>query len=323
VAKNLNQDSSKIGSVIILRGIAALAVCFVHIALITNFHINRIIDFITTNGQQGVVIFFVISGFVLPYSLYKKRYTLADFFSFLIRRSVRIDPPYWFSMVIIFIAGILPVSKLNLNSVIEHLFYLVPFIKGSSWYSSVYWTLSIEFQFYILLGLFYPLLSKINANISVICLILISAVCIFMGFTYSGIIITNFYDFVFGYIVFFGYTKKISPKKTLLIILLFAVFVVLKVSFTAGFVPLTASLFIIFYKNNKLPKPVSFIGNISYSLYLLHSTTSTLFANYVSQFISNKLLLFPLCLVVSILIAYVFYRLIERPSMNLSKTLKM
>ncbi len=64
--------SGKIDSVTILRGIASLAVCIVHTSLITGFHSNKFIDYIIMNGQQGVAVFFVLSGFILPYSLYKK-----------------------------------------------------------------------------------------------------------------------------------------------------------------------------------------------------------------------------------------------------------
>ena len=318
----MDENNNKIKSIIILRGIAALSVCFVHVGIVTNFHVNRLIDFIIMNGQQGVAIFFVISGFIMPYSLYKKGYQLNNFFAFLIRRSVRIDPPYWCTIALLFLIGGLPISLLNLKSIILHIFYLVPFVKGAVWYSSIFWTLSIEFQFYILLGLFYPILNKINPNISIACLILVSAICVFMKFTYRGIIISNLYDFVIGYIVFLGFINKVTKNKTIIILVLFAVFLAFAVSYTTAIVPLLSALFIIFYKNDKLPGYVSFTGNISYSLYLVHLPVSSFFAFQMHRFITNNFLLFPLCIAVSILFAYVFYRLVEKPSMDLSRNIK-
>ncbi|MDB5091126.1 MAG: hypothetical protein JWR09_5120, partial [Mucilaginibacter sp.] len=77
-------NNSKIISIVLLRAIAALSVCIVHIQMICDLHVNFLIDYLTNLGQQGVVIFFVISGFILPYSLYQKNYVLKDFFSFLL-----------------------------------------------------------------------------------------------------------------------------------------------------------------------------------------------------------------------------------------------
>src|ERR1035441_2897196 len=45
-------------------------------------------------GWLGVEIFFVISGFIIPYSLYKAGYRVSDFTRFLLKRIARLDPPY-------------------------------------------------------------------------------------------------------------------------------------------------------------------------------------------------------------------------------------
>ncbi|GAC1309855.1 MAG: acyltransferase [Mucilaginibacter sp.] len=317
----MQSTDNKIESIIILRGIAALSVCIVHISLVINFHGNKLIDYIIKNGQQGVAIFFVISGFILPYSLYKKGYTLKGFFTFLFRRSIRIDPPYWVTIALLFVVGMVPVSALSLYAVTLHVFYLVPFVKGVEWYSAIFWTLSIEFQFYILLGLFYPLLSKANGYVAVMCPVVVSAVFVFMRFTYRGIIISNFYDFAIGYIFFLGFIKKITKTHTLLIVVLFAIFLMAEVSYITGIIPLLAGLFIFLYKNKRLPDYILFTGRISYSLYLVHFPISYVFARYTRQFITNSYLLFVSCLAVCILFAWVFYKLVEQPSMNLSRRL--
>jgi peptidoglycan/LPS O-acetylase OafA/YrhL len=318
---SMQKADNKIDSIIILRGIAALSVCIVHISLVINFHVNKIIDYIIMNGQQGVAIFFVISGFILPYSLYKKGYSIKGFFTFLFRRSIRIDPPYWASIALVFVVGLVPVSALSLYAIVLHVFYLVPFVKGAEWYSGIFWTLSIEFQFYILLGLFYPLLSKINAYYAVMSLLLVSAIFVFMRFTYRGIIISNFYDFVIGYIFFLGFIKKITKTHTLLIAVFFAIFLMAEVSYITGIVPLLAGLFIFLYKNKRLPDYILFTGKISYSLYLVHFPISYIFTRYTRQLIPNNYLLFVSCLTMCILFAWVFYKLIELPSMNLSRKL--
>ncbi|MHB8208815.1 acyltransferase family protein [Mucilaginibacter sp.] len=46
-------------------------------------------------------IFFVISGFVIPYSLFKANYELKHYFKFLYKRVLRLHPPYLAALLII------------------------------------------------------------------------------------------------------------------------------------------------------------------------------------------------------------------------------
>ena len=316
-------NDSKITSVTLLRAIAALLVCFVHIQLISDFHSNSVIDYIMSNGQQGVGIFFVISGFILPYSLYKKQYALKDFFSFLLRRSIRIDPPYWCIIALSFILGVVPISLLTFNSALLHVFYLVPFVKNANWYSGVFWTLSIEFQFYLLLGIFFPFLMRIKANFAILILLVVNIICVLSKITYRGIIIDQMTCFVMGFIAFMTYVKRITLTRGVLLLLVLCAYVMVAVSIKSGAVPLLTAVFILFYKYQKKIQPLYFIGNISYSLYLIHLPASFLFVKYFGVFIHSKLLLFILCLLVSILAAYIFYLLVERYALRLSKAIKL
>src|SRR5690606_22446411 len=91
-----------------------------------------------------------------------------DFFRFLIKRSLRIDPPY----IIILILFLLVFNILSnvtsfhghaipfkLTEFFAHIFYIVPF-TSYKFYDHIFWTLSIEFQFYILIGLLYFISTK-------------------------------------------------------------------------------------------------------------------------------------------------------------------
>ncbi len=55
-------------------------------------------------GYLGVDIFFVISGFVIPWSLYRTRYAIRDYPRFLLKRNVRLYPPYLASIAISILA---------------------------------------------------------------------------------------------------------------------------------------------------------------------------------------------------------------------------
>lgn len=111
-------------------------------------------------GNQGVQLFFVISGFILavPFMRYyfgisEKKITLKKYF---LRRLTRLEPPYILSLLILliliaFVAG----SKYSLGTLIlsffASVFYLHNFIfPGESPYiNNVTWSLEVEVQFYL------------------------------------------------------------------------------------------------------------------------------------------------------------------------------
>ena len=73
-----------------LRALAVLSVLL--------YHLNpRLVP----GGFVGVDIFFVISGFILPYALHKAGYQPADFFRFMWKRILRLDPPYLVCIVVV------------------------------------------------------------------------------------------------------------------------------------------------------------------------------------------------------------------------------
>ncbi|RYU91486.1 acyltransferase [Mucilaginibacter terrigena] len=311
----------QIESITILRAIAALLVCLVHIGILTGYHTTGLFQSIINIGPNGVAIFFVISGFILPYSLFKKEYILKDFFTFLLRRILRIDPPYWISIVIVFIAGLEPLSTINFRSIFYHLTYLVPFVTNAKWYLNVYWTLAIEFQFYIIIGLVYPVLMKIPAKSAVVAVIIPAVVCIALGANYSGIIVTNLYNFTMGFILFMWYVKKINTGFFIASLLLFAGYVMAAVSIKSGLFPLLTVAFVVLYKHKFSLKPLMFTGKISYSLYLLHMPVTYILVGWLRSRQIEPFYLFFASLITSIIVSAIFYALIERPAINYSKRL--
>src|SRR5471030_3192282 len=83
-------SKDKIVSIQYLRGLAALGVVFCHYGS----NLSSIFNF----GQTGVFVFFLISGFIIVYSLIKSGYQPAQFFTFLLKRSIRIDPAYYITI---------------------------------------------------------------------------------------------------------------------------------------------------------------------------------------------------------------------------------
>ena len=78
----------------VLRGLAALAVCAFHFDLGGKLGVD-VISSVTKFGYLGVDIFFVISGFVIPFAMERTNYRIKDAGYFLAARFFRLYPAYF------------------------------------------------------------------------------------------------------------------------------------------------------------------------------------------------------------------------------------
>src|ERR1041384_1835775 len=83
-----------------MRGIAAISVALFHFSVQLQGPVRDIFAY----GWLGVDVFFVISGFVIPLSLYGRGYSIRQFPQFMARRLVRLEPPYLASIVLVLAA---------------------------------------------------------------------------------------------------------------------------------------------------------------------------------------------------------------------------
>jgi peptidoglycan/LPS O-acetylase OafA/YrhL len=138
-----------------LRGVAALLVVWLHVA--NSYRVLNPLgrepwlnDFVSRIdiGRIGVAVFFLISGFVIPFSI--KSGSAAPVAGFAIRRVFRIYPAYWLSvplaaLVLFWIPGLpFGVRDFLINMTLLQDVFGVPSAEG------VYWTLLVEFAFYAL-----------------------------------------------------------------------------------------------------------------------------------------------------------------------------
>jgi peptidoglycan/LPS O-acetylase OafA/YrhL len=141
-----------------LRGFAALAVVFPHsTGLFALARPNAASRFVVENahyGANGVPVFYVISGFVIAYALRRSVMTPRTAGAFLLRRSIRLDPPYWAAIALALAVRVLQRAVAGATdwptgpAVVAHLLYLQE-ILGYPEINAVFWTLCQEFQFYL------------------------------------------------------------------------------------------------------------------------------------------------------------------------------
>lgn len=295
-----------------LRGIAAIMVVYIH----CSYPLNDIRE-TGKYGYLGVYIFFVISGFILPYNLYKSKYQLINFPVFVYKRILRLDPPYF---VAVFFAILLPVLNgrpvPEWPSILAHTAYLNE-VLGFNWASGVFWTLAIEFQFYLFMALgFLGYITKSNLY----SLIFITATLLLSVLLTNRVYLPAWLGFFsLGAMVF----RRLILNMPLVLFIPAIILNLLIILYKFGVPELIAStfcvLFILFVRMDKRNLPVKLLvglGTISYSLYLTHIEIikiSMRLTESVPFLVYHSFLRLIIGIVLSILFACVFYYFIERP----------
>ena len=150
-----------------LRGFAALAVVLPHAVGLFVFAgagtLSALMVRLSAFGHRGVEVFFALSGFVIAFSLRRTHLSPRGIGRFILRRSLRLDPPYWVALglfcAFVLVRGAMTGKPAELPSgphLLSHLLYLQDLL-GYGQVNVAFWTLCIEFQFYlafaVLLGL--------------------------------------------------------------------------------------------------------------------------------------------------------------------------
>jgi len=306
-----------------LRGLAALGVVFCHFG--SNLSSYRFLSKVFNFGQTGVYVFFLISGFIIVYSLVKSNYRYKQFFTFLLKRSIRIDPSYFvvilLTIILFKLLVFIPSYKGNgftfiPGQFIAHIFYVVPFTKYE-FYNHVFWTLSVEFQFYLIVGMFFFLSeSRIYRSIFLILFSLLSLInwpnSYYLVFNYSPIFSTGI-----ALVTFYKNKNWIN----VILPICFLVLVAFKFGIAILILLIISSIVILYH--DQLIKPLRFLGDISYSLYLTHTLVLIVCLGLIKRLSidvnQHQLFWLSVEILIAIAFAYFFYRLIEKPSINLSK----
>lgn len=313
----------------ILRGLAALMVCLFHFVVTTTGYVqNEFVLTIFDVGGVGVQMFFVISGIVLPLSMINGGYTYKFWWTFLKKRLLRIEPPYLIAVILSivyltlrnYMPNTVPLEfDLTFKNLFAHLGYLVPFFDDVKWFNPVFWTLAIEFQFYLLLMLLFPL---INYG-------LLWRVCLYLIILLPGLYFSEFF-FQYGNLFLLGIAyilykgdkiSKIEFSVLFFITNLFILHILGVRGFSVGIFTIAIVHYFPYLKN----KYLEFLGKISYSLYLTHTLTGSALINVLTHSFTEswqKPIVIFIGLIFSLITAYIFYLIFEKPFQKKASKLK-
>lgn len=299
-----------------LRGIAALAVVLYHYT--TRFG-QRFNSDLTTRvwefeyGPYGVNLFFIISGFVIFMTIEKVK----NPGEFVYKRFIRLYPTFWFCVFLTFFI-IKYFGPLELRRSTSELFFNLSMLPGlfDTWpVDGVYWSLLIELCFYavMLLLLLFRLIPRIKY-----------VGMAFLLFYFLVSVWHKYYpELYYGSLFLMGISFYKIWKRDRNWVWHFQVLICLILSLTAPdrldfiITALFCALFyLLVYRQAGFLRfrPLVFIGEISYALYLIHQNIGhTIQLTLIREGITNYYLLLLWPIFTMVLLAWLITRYFEKP----------
>lgn len=326
-----------------LRGLAAIWVVLFHlkqsqaIAWMTGSMPNWLAYYIFDYGRAGVAVFFVLSGFVIAYSLEGKDFDGRSLGHFVVRRAVRLDPPYWASIALVISVTVIrdmikgmPIELPSLISIGSHMIYMQEFLQIKE-IQIVYWTLTYEIQFYIFFAISVYVQRRTGHFMPVflgMLLLAIFGIFVESDCLINGIFIDLWHGFFLGVLAYRAGLLRTQGWALAVLIYFTVCFEKSDAEIFAVPVALTAIFLFVSARSHKIIAMMGgaiwqFLGQISYSLYLVHIPILSLFTGAWQRVVGRGLLQDAGAAVILLLACFVgaalFYFVFERPSQSLAK----
>ncbi|MEM7414166.1 MAG: acyltransferase [Gemmatimonadota bacterium] len=346
-----------------LRGIAATMVAIYHLhpnldPAISAWFSRTLSDLIHW-GLLGVEIFFVISGFVIAHSVRHGLHTFGYLGRFALRRSIRLDPALWATIALEMLAiqaGLMLMPSAvdapmpEWPQVLANAVYLQHFL-GLGDVVQVFWTLTYEIQFYIVLVtslvLWHTLpflRTVLRGKTWLVPLMALYAysLLIFIGVFETplrGLFIDRWFQFSLGILVWLRFREVISTQLLAGVIVLTTIVALFGAPNTFRTMSIMAAVVtgtVLAYAaitdrfSDWLADPVSqFFGRISYSLYLIHAVIGWRVISLLKALLGPELgpglafVTFMAGMVTSVISAWVMFKIIEAPTMSFARRVRL
>ena len=185
-----------------------------------------------------------------------------------------------------------------------------------------YWTLAIECQWYILVGLMLPLLASSRKRVRFAAVAAMMAA--FFAFPNQHLVFSRLPIFLVGVFVFQYRSRLIGLYEMLGLILAMVVAMFWPIGLIVASVSVATGLIIALSTFHN--RAADFVGDISYSLYLLHLPIGVAVIGCLSHWLPYSSsyigVLDVVGLVASGLAAWIMYQLIEKPSQVMSSAIR-
>ncbi|MBL8604083.1 MAG: acyltransferase [Myxococcales bacterium] len=323
-----------------LRGVAATSVMLYHygtgdLRAPLAAKLPALAMLLMKKGWIGVQIFFVLSGYVIANTVGLRRPDLADAARFSLRRQVRLDPPYWVAMLVA--VGVPWYLKLTLHDqrpvamprqVLAHLVYLQDILHFRP-IQPVFWTLAIEVQLYMAFIVMLALLRRLPWAVSCVALVLSWAASLHAAvhwrFIGTGLFFVHWYLFALGAAVCWVRLKRFDARwvAPMLGVCLYAAARIHRLEPLFG--ALTAGVLLAAGRRDGLSRwlnwaPLTFLGRVSYGIYLLHPMAGSITRWRLSAFFGHDtfwgaVAMFVNAFIWTLVASHFLHTYVEKPAM--------
>lgn len=342
-----------------LRGLAACWVVLFHMSEGEHIEALRaaipavVYRVLFSMGDLGVPVFFVLSGYVMALSTAKLNFNASVGLRFVVRRLIRLIPAYYFAIAFILALSAVKYKVMgqgfihfDLQILAAHAFLLqgVMNIKNID---PVFWTLCIEIQFYVVFAMLMWAQSRFSSGggeggkryYFLYGLLLSSAVALLwpLGFVFGSLwpggFLPYWYCFMAGV---WACVARDGTRLARICAISYALIVMASGLWITSGVALTAAttallLMWVAYCSKEgvwlSSRWIQFLGLISYSLYLIHNPLTGATFNVFKRFSPSgpvwDAVGIALVAAVCVLGSYMAYLLIERPSIALSRRVRL
>ena len=335
-----------------LRGFAALAVVLPHAVGLFVFAgagtLSALLVRLSAFGHRGVEVFFALSGFVIAFSLRRTHLSPRGIGRFILRRSLRLDPPYWAALglfcAFLLLRGVMTGKPAELPSgphLLSHLLYLQDLL-GYGQVNVAFWTLCIEFQFYlafaVLLGLAQVLSRRLGRE-GVLPLLFSALFVLSLAWparlldakSLTSWLLPHAYIFLAGALTWWALEGRLPRGVWLAFTAVLWGLFLWRLDSRLFVTAATTSALYLAGRRHRLQdwlaaRPFQYLGRISYSLYLVHVPLCMLLLAVKVRVASPSdgvaLAFLGVVFAISIAAAHVLYTWVEAPCLEWTRRLK-